>query len=280
MKKTVRSGWKQKIFSGNISEFKDNIHEIALENAAASKEELDALKEDININGQQNPIYISAGKNGKVFDGRNRITALLALGATEILYCVAPVNYTKKQMEAEANSQETRRHKTETQKVVQAWKETKENGGTKSNKDAALKHGVDAKRLSELNSVLKMLQPIRHDELINKLFNGLEFQVEPYFKSKSIRAIQSRLKSTVTTPKDLTFDKENDAPSYNELLITVASLNKKIEILEAKEKENSKTITDYKVLTNTQSKTIEDLTDKHIEEVSTQMPAALKRDKA
>ncbi len=193
MKKTVRVNWKNKVFSGSIDDFKDNIHDIAYSNPYYSEVEHLALKEDINTNGQQDPIFVSAGKNGKVFDGKNRIRALLELGITEVLYAVAPVNYTKKEMQMVADSKETRRHQTVNQKAIKAWKYTKDGGGTKTGKDVGLKYGVDKQLISKINTVLNNLPAKRHDEFILSMQDNEFFNATSQFKSKSIESIARHL---------------------------------------------------------------------------------------
>ncbi len=237
MKKIARSTWRDKVFVGNIADIE--IHEIALSNPPASDEELKSLALDIAKNGQLEPILISAGRNGKSFDGRNRINAMTLNGETEIKYCVAPVKMTLEEMKNYANSKETRRHKSSTQKVIQAWREIKNSGGSLTNKDAALKHGIPAPRISELNTLLTFIPSKDHDELINKLFVGKAFAVNKAFKSESIAVLNNYFKKI---EKDKKMD---DAHTDHEDRkdIVIKNLNKALKTMEtSKEKAEAKTV--------------------------------------
>jgi hypothetical protein len=163
------------------------IHKAASLVPLASKEEQDALREDINLNGQKKPIELY---RGKIIDGRCRQNACIELeigvNAIEV-----PNNWSLDEVESHVKSVNTRRNLTRTQKAVTAFKEFID-GKVSSMTIAAARWGVTKSELSNLKSINES-----KPKYIDILFNGgkIEFLDEngKIKKNATIYAIKTSI---------------------------------------------------------------------------------------
>jgi len=93
------------------------IHPLANINPMMNDQEFQALKDDIELNGQLEPIYIY---RDLIVDGRNRTKALSQLGSKTVLAYEVPWNSTTEDIRIIVMGEENRRHQSQSQLAVKA----------------------------------------------------------------------------------------------------------------------------------------------------------------
>lgn len=146
------------------------LHPEALATPRMSTTAYEALKRDIEINGQLDPVLVY---RGKIIDGRHRWLILSELEAPEIKYILLPNNTTLTEIRRLVQSKETRRHETAGQLAIRAYRlKIQANSPYKSMADAAESIGANPKRVSE---VKKIIEVYGRNDIIELLFNGEQF---------------------------------------------------------------------------------------------------------
>ena len=147
-----------------------SLHAEALATPRMSAAAYDALKKDIEMNGQLDPVFVY---RGKIVDGRHRWMILLELEVESIKYLLLPNNTTLAEIRRLVQSKETRRHETAGQLAIRAYKlKTQSNSPYKSLIDAAEAVGAHPKRVGE---VKKIIEVYGRSDIVELLFNGEQF---------------------------------------------------------------------------------------------------------
>ena len=120
------------------------LHEIADEHPLHDEVSRNALKADLDMNGQLTPVIIY---RGKIVDGRHRYWLLLELGVDNILATKLPDSYTLEDVRSVVFSSEIRRHQTPTQKAIQAYLYSLKHGLSQSK--SAKKFGASKQMVSK-----------------------------------------------------------------------------------------------------------------------------------
>lgn len=175
----------------NIKDIK--IHRYAELTPRMIPEQFEALKMDIKVNGQLEPIKLS-GTN--CYDGRHRIAALTELGS-ETVEALVDNSLSDSDIKSQVLSLENRRHQTPTQLAIMAYKEylmlSSDNETKESQGSVAQRFGVSRKNLVEVKSLHD-----RAPDLIDFLFNGNKFNigttVNPSY-TNNVRAINAYIKT-------------------------------------------------------------------------------------
>jgi len=153
---------KEEIFYLDLDSIE--FHKLANEHPKMDDKAYNALKYDIELNGQREPVVLY---RNKLVDGRHRYWVLKELGINEIKCRKLPNNFSLNQVKEYVMSTEIRRHTTKSQIAVQAYFKYKENNnGTQ--KEYALKYGVDNADLSRCKKIEEHLGSNILKELFNK----------------------------------------------------------------------------------------------------------------
>lgn len=165
-------------FKSEVQEIKSitpellTLHPEALATPRMSDESYDALKRDIEINGQLDPVTTY---RGKIVDGRHRWLIIQELGIDFIKYIELPNNTTIAQLRRLVQSKETRRHETAGQLAIRAYRLYEQKDSEFSSMSAAADAvGANRKRVSEVKKIIEMYGRI---DIINKLFDGEQHNV-------------------------------------------------------------------------------------------------------
>lgn len=181
------------------------IHKYAELTPRMIEEQYEALKNDIKVNGQIEPIKLTGIQ---CYDGRHRIRALTELGCKTVK-AVVNNNLTDSDIKSLVLSLENRRHQTPTQLAIMAYKEymmLNENEDTKESQGSvANRFGVSRKNLSEVKALAD-----RAPDLIDFLFDGHKFNTgttsSPNY-TNNVRVINAYIKqerlSRISEPKDV-----------------------------------------------------------------------------
>ena len=95
------------------------LHKITETHPVMSREQFEALKNDIEINGQLQPAIVY---RGKIVDGRHRYKALTQLGEESIKITRLQNNLTLDEVTNLVNSTEMRRHQSPTQLAIKGYR--------------------------------------------------------------------------------------------------------------------------------------------------------------
>ncbi len=165
-------------FKSEVQEIKSitpellTLHPEALATPKMSGIAYDALKRDIEINGQLDPVITY---RGKIVDGRHRWLIIQELGIDFIKYIELPNNTTIAQLRRLVQSKETRRHETAGQLAIRAYRLYEQKDSEFSSMSAAADAvGANRKRVSEVKKIIEMYGRI---DIINKLFDGEQHNV-------------------------------------------------------------------------------------------------------
>ncbi len=149
-------------------------HHLSKCNPLMLDDQFQALKEDIKLNGQLEPIKLY---KGKIIDGRHRVRALNELAIESgtaqdsgaygglVAYESLPNNTTLSEVRAIIKSSETRRMQTKTQMTAAAFKEASIKPNL-SNAEAARLHGVPVSGVNRCRRIAKMMGSDAIDDLI------------------------------------------------------------------------------------------------------------------
>ena len=146
------------------------LHPEALATPKMNSENYEALKRDIEMNGQIDPITVY---RGKIIDGRHRWLIIQELGVDVIKYKKMPNNSTLKEIRSMVNSRETRRHESVGQLAIRAYKlKMDPSNKLASFSEAAELIGVPRKRVSEVKRIIEVYG---RNDIIELLFAGEKF---------------------------------------------------------------------------------------------------------
>ncbi len=178
-----------------------SLHAEALTTPRMNDEQYQALKRDIEMNGQIDPVTVY---RGKIIDGRHRWLILQELGIETILVEKLPNNTTIAEIRRLVRSRETRRHESASQLAISAYKYILTSTDKVSQTEAADMFGTNAKRIGEAKKIAEMYG---RTDILDLLFNGEKFNVGNSYRpiwSDSLRAILNWLaeNGTVLGGKD------------------------------------------------------------------------------
>ena len=146
------------------------LHPEALATPKMNPEQYEALKTNVEMFGQLDPVTVY---RGKIVDGRHRWLILQELGIDTIKYKKMPNNSTLKDIKAIVNSRETRRHESVSQLAIRAYRiKIAKDSTCTSFSEAADLVGVPRKRVSE---VKKIIETYGRNDIIELLFAGEKF---------------------------------------------------------------------------------------------------------
>lgn len=196
----------------NISEL--TIHRYAEITPNMIDAQFEALKLDIEQNGQLEPIKVWRHKNKLyVYDGRHRLKCLKELGMDTIKAIINDTS-SEEEIRTQVRSLENRRHQTPTQLAIMAFKEYRllsEDAETKESQESVAKRfGISRKSLAEVKTLSE-----RAPDLIDVLFNGDKFntgtKTNPCY-TNNIRVINAFVKddtcARVGKPKECKLSQE------------------------------------------------------------------------
>lgn len=146
------------------------LHPEALATPKMTSENYEALKQDIEMNGQIDPVSVY---RGKIVDGRHRWLILQELGVDTIKYTKLPNNTTLEEIKQLVHSKEMRRHESAGQLAIRAYRlKVAPNSVYSSFVAAANAVGANRKRVSE---VKKIIEVYNRPDIIDWLFEGNAF---------------------------------------------------------------------------------------------------------
>lgn len=211
-----------------------SLHPEALLTPKMNEAAYTALKTDIEINGQLDPVTVY---RGKIVDGRHRWLILQELGIDVIKYVVLPNNYTLEKIRQVVHSKEMRRHETAAQLAIRAYRLYKDpKNNFESMGAAADAIGSNRKRVGEVKKIVELYG---RSDIIEVLFDGGHFntgtEIHPcHTDSLSTIAnwlseygtiIDSKKKSVgISARKELTEDEQLMVNSYLNVLFKESHL--------------------------------------------------------
>jgi len=192
---------------GEVSEYIDNIHEVAKDNPMMNEVQYESLRNSIDSIGQQEPI--KTWRN-KVIDGRNRLKALNDLGIKEVKYIKLPHKASKDELQAIADGSEARRHQTSTQLAIKAFRVYQRTGITLVQ---AAKNGGISESSIKLVSRINKIRP----DILDKLLKGELFKQSNGYATDSLQSIA----------KDITAVAKNSTMSKDTIKEMITNADKK-----------------------------------------------------
>ena len=143
-----------------------------------TQEQYDALKLDIEKNGQIDPIVLY---RGKVIDGRHRLKIAKEIGKSQILSVSIANNSTIADIKSIVKSKETHRHQTPTQLAIYAYRQMiqhnldcKSKDKYMTQADASKEYGVAIRQISRVAKLdIQLLRP----DILDILFVGNKFNI-------------------------------------------------------------------------------------------------------
>ena len=148
------------------------LHQVALSTPRMSEAAYEALKKDIEVNGQVDPVIVY---RNKIVDGRHRWLILQELGVDVILYVELPNNTTIVQLKALVQSKEIRRHESQAQLAIRAYREKiAPKSPYKSFAEAATAIGAHKGRVSDAKQIA---EAYGRPDILQLIFDGEKFNV-------------------------------------------------------------------------------------------------------
>lgn len=174
----------------NIDEL--SIHPEANATPIMTPEQYNALKLDIEKNGQIDPVILF---RGKIVDGRHRYKILSELLYKTISGISMPNNSTLSEIKSLVKSKETHRHQTPTQLAIYAYRQMIKHNEDPKNKDkymtqadAAKEFGVAVKQIGRTARIdTKLLRP----DILDSLFDGNKFNIGTMHRPLLTDSLQS-----------------------------------------------------------------------------------------
>jgi hypothetical protein len=146
------------------------LHQEALATPKMNSENYEALKRDIEMNGQVDPVSVY---RGKIVDGRHRWLILQELGVDTITYTKLPNNTTLAEIKQLVQSKEMRRHESAAQLAIRAYRlKVDPKSPYKSFVESADAVGANRKRVGE---VKKIIETYGRNDIVEWLFAGDKF---------------------------------------------------------------------------------------------------------
>lgn len=175
------------------------IHRVAAEHRTMSEMEFEALKADIQENGQIVPIILY--KN-KCVDGRHRLRALSDLGEEHVKYIKLPGNMSLTDVRNKVLGTEIRRSDNVAQKAIRAFRLYESESTTQE--EAAVRVGVNQSDVSKVSKIKKYLGEATLDSLYDDGFLVID--------KKKITQLRIIIKLLIDK-KDKPQDREYEAPT-------------------------------------------------------------------
>lgn len=198
------------------------LHILVSKTPKMNAENYNAVKRDIEVNGQQDPVIVY---RGKIIDGRHRWLMLQELGIDVIYYTELPNNTTIKELKARVFSKESRRHESPAQLAIGAYYElTSEDSDYKTLADVAAVFGIPRPRVSEVKQIAVTYGRL---DILTTIFNGDKFDVGTQYKPKytdSLPAILNWLSEnghpTTQSKKDIGIKPRKELTTDEQMLVT------------------------------------------------------------
>lgn len=186
-----------------------SVHTLAETTPGYTREALEALKLDLQEQGQKDAVLVY---RNKIIDGRHRYTCLTALDEQTIKIHRLPNNTTMTELSSLVTSKEMRRHASVAQRAIYAVKQRQlvlDAGGKLTQADAAVMYGVVVKEMSRVSKVAGNRKgQFNRPDLIEAVFSGNKIDVGDSYKpfyTDSLQAIINWLgKSLATNTADVT----------------------------------------------------------------------------
>jgi hypothetical protein len=179
----------EEIFEYNPADLE--LHPLALTTPRMIDENYEALKRDIEANGQLEPVVLY---RGRIVDGRHRWLILQELGITAIYVVKLPHNTDATTLKTIVRSKEIRRHETPTQLAISGYKLMVENKDRMSQSKAADTVGADRRKVGEAK---KIAVDYNRPDILEILFHGEKINISTDYKphwTDSLPAIINWLK--------------------------------------------------------------------------------------
>lgn len=173
-----------------------SIHDEALSTPRMLDVQYEALKSDIEQNGQLDPVVIY---RGKIVDGRHRFLILNELNIKTITCFKMPNNATLSDIKKLVRSKETRRHETATQLAISALRHIIKSNDKMTQADASKMFGVGIKAIGFAK---KILIDYKREDLLDILFDGGKINIGTSynpFMSDSLKTIVNWLDDNKAT---------------------------------------------------------------------------------
>lgn len=188
----------EKIYSYNPSELE--LHPLAESTPRMTNENYTALKADIEMNGQLDPVILY---RGRIIDGRHRKLILQELGSETITAVKLPATVSAERLRSIVRSKETRRHETPTQLAITAYRMMVNSDSKVTAQVAAETVGADRRKVGNAKNIATKYGRI---DILDLLYDGGKVNVgsdyEP-FNTDSLPAILNWLKSISKKEKQI-----------------------------------------------------------------------------
>jgi hypothetical protein len=211
----------EEIYEVQLTEL--DLHPLAKTTPRMTNENYTALKADIELNGQLDPITLY---RGRVLDGRHRLLILNELGNKTINAIKLPHNTSAGKLKSIVQSKEIRRHETPTQLAITAYNLMLDSSVKLTQSEASIQVGANIKKVSNCKTIASTHN---RPDILQLLFNGDKLNIgttyEP-FKTDSLPAILDWLKSLnkETTNKDIRGKVEMTEDQFNDCALRVTEL--------------------------------------------------------
>lgn len=163
------------------------LHPEALATPRMNEEQYQALKKDIEMNGQIDPVTVY---RGKIVDGRHRWLILQELGVPAILVYKLANNTTITEIRRFVRSKETRRHESASQLAISAYKYILNSADKVTQAEVADMFGTNRLRISEAKKIAEIYGRM---DILDLLFNGEKFNTGTEFKPNPTDSLKSIL---------------------------------------------------------------------------------------
>ena len=196
------------------------LHPLANTTPCMSSEQFEALKADMEMNGQLEPITLY---RNRIIDGRHRWRALRELREDFIKTMSLPNNTKIQELEAYVNSKEIRRHESPAQLAIRAYKlKTMPDSQYSSFAKAAAAVGANVKRVSEAKQIVEVY---KRPDILEWLYEGNKFDVgvgNTPFYTDSLGTILNWLKEygTINSNGDSPVQPREELTGEEEILCT------------------------------------------------------------
>jgi len=147
------------------------LHDEALSTPRMNEEQYNALKRDIDLNEQIDPVTLY---RGKIVDGRHRWLILQELEIPTIKVVKLPNNTTLVEIKRLVRSKETRRHESASQLAIGAYRYMLSSTSKVTQAEVADMFGTNRLRISEAKKIAEMYG---RNDILDLLFNGSKFDI-------------------------------------------------------------------------------------------------------
>lgn len=213
-----------------------SIHPAANATPLMTKEQYNALKLDIDTNGQIDPIILY---RGRIVDGRHRYMIAKDLNKESIVAISMSNNSTVDDIKSLVKSKETHRHQTPTQLAIYAYRFMKEHNADVNRKEPELTQAETAEKLGvvvkQIGRVARIDNKLMRPDILDMLFDGGKFNIgtpnRPLLTDSlqsiinyldKIKAEQSDIKINLEVKREMT---EEDYIMSNRLMALIRDQN-------------------------------------------------------